>query len=678
MGTPPSRPVRSRGFARRLAIVAVATLAAAPAAAVERPSPDGDFADLSLEQLMSIPVYSAAKREQSVSQAPSSVTVVTSQDIRAFGWRTLADLLRSVPGFNVIYPRTYGFVGVRGFGSPGDFGGRLLLLVNGHRLNDPLYDSAAVVEDFILDLDLVERVEIVRGPGSALYGNNAFFAVVNVFLRDAASVDGLEAVGEVGSYGARRGRLTWGHRTGDGAELLVSASGLVRDGKDPLRLSDFADGETGETYLRGGDEESASRLLLSHSRGGLTLEGCLVERHKYAPPTSGMPADVPRETSDARAFGEARYGRLLSPRADLTARLYYDWYSYWGNYPYDAAPAGEPRELVLNRDESTCESAGGELQVNLRPGTRHIGVVGLEYRHDFRQSMRNFDRAPEATYLDIDPDTRVFGFYLQDEFRPSTRLGLTAGLRYDHYESFGDALNPRLALVLDLDHATTLKCLYGEAFRAPNAYEFHYEDDGFSAKTNPGLEPEEIATLEVVAERRLGRDWRASVAGFRNDVTGLISELQDPADGLWYPVNLDRVEARGVELQVDGQVGERLLARGSFTYTRSRDKATDEALTTVPEYLGKLNLSTPLPGLPLFAGAELQYTGRRASYLGRELAPAWLANLNLHTRAWRGLGTVSLAVHNLFDNRYDDHAVGILNTIAQDGRTFRLALRLAR
>ena len=113
------------------------------------------------------------------------MTVITAQDIRAYGWRTLGDLLRSAPGFYVTYPRSYGFVGVRGFGRPGDFGGRILLLLNGHRMNDPLYDTAAVMNDFILDMDLIDRVEIVRGPGSALYGNNAFFAVVNVITKRA-------------------------------------------------------------------------------------------------------------------------------------------------------------------------------------------------------------------------------------------------------------------------------------------------------------------------------------------------------------------------------------------------------------------------------------------------------------------------------------------------------------
>ena len=149
-----------------------------------------DLAEMSLEQLMDIPVLTvvtASKREQTTTQAPAQASVVTADDIRKYGYRTLADILRSAPGFYITYDRSYGFIGVRGFGRPGDYGGRVLLLVDGHRMNDPLYDTVAVVNDFIVDVDLIERVEIIRGPGSALYGNNAFFAVVNVITKRANS-----------------------------------------------------------------------------------------------------------------------------------------------------------------------------------------------------------------------------------------------------------------------------------------------------------------------------------------------------------------------------------------------------------------------------------------------------------------------------------------------------------
>ena len=131
-------------------------------------------------------VEAASKREQPASEAPSSVSIVTKEDIKQYGYKTLAEILDSVRGLYVTFDRGYHSVGIRGVNRPGDFGGRLLLNVNGHRFNNPLYDATLVGNDFEIDVDLIERVEVVRGPSASLYGNNAFFGVINVVTRKAA------------------------------------------------------------------------------------------------------------------------------------------------------------------------------------------------------------------------------------------------------------------------------------------------------------------------------------------------------------------------------------------------------------------------------------------------------------------------------------------------------------
>ena len=138
-------------------------------------------------------VFGAARREQRVTEAPSSVTIVTAEDIRTFGWRTLAEALSSVRGFYVTNDRNYTYVGVRGFGRPSDYNNRVLVLVNGHRYNDNVYDQALIGNEFPIDLALVDRIEVIRGPGSALYGTSAFFAVINVVLRPGGAVGGSES-----------------------------------------------------------------------------------------------------------------------------------------------------------------------------------------------------------------------------------------------------------------------------------------------------------------------------------------------------------------------------------------------------------------------------------------------------------------------------------------------------
>ncbi|NQV13839.1 TonB-dependent receptor plug domain-containing protein [bacterium] len=147
---------------------------------------DSDLA--SLEALLNIKVSTASKYEQFSYEAPASISIVTSDDIRAYGYRTLDELLNTIRGFYISNDRNYEYVGVRGFSRPSDYNNRTLFLLNGHSLNESVYGSAPFGTYFGLDLRLVDRVEIIRGPGSALYGTSAMFAVINVITRDGNTI----------------------------------------------------------------------------------------------------------------------------------------------------------------------------------------------------------------------------------------------------------------------------------------------------------------------------------------------------------------------------------------------------------------------------------------------------------------------------------------------------------
>jgi len=167
-------------------------------------------------------VYGASKYEQKMTEAPSSVSIVTAAEIKKYGYRTLADILRSIRGFFVTYDRNYSYVGVRGFNRPGDYNSRVLLLIDGHRLNDNIYDSSYVGTEFILDVDLIDRVEIIRGPSSSIYGANAFFSVINVITKRGRNLKGAEVAGEAGTFETYKGRLSYGNKFRNGFEMLVS------------------------------------------------------------------------------------------------------------------------------------------------------------------------------------------------------------------------------------------------------------------------------------------------------------------------------------------------------------------------------------------------------------------------------------------------------------------------
>ena len=152
-----------------------------------------DIFSLSLEDLKQASVIGASKREEPTTKAPSSVLILTSDEVKKYGYRTLAAVLQRARGLYTTYDRNYSFfLGIRGFNA-GDANSRVLVLVDGHRINNDLTDGAAIGTDFILDVDLIDRVEVIRGPSAVLYGNNAFFGVINVITRTGASMEGYGA-----------------------------------------------------------------------------------------------------------------------------------------------------------------------------------------------------------------------------------------------------------------------------------------------------------------------------------------------------------------------------------------------------------------------------------------------------------------------------------------------------
>jgi len=196
-----------------------------------------DLTNLTLEELMKVEVASvqgASKFEQKVTEAPSSVSIVTADQIKKYGYRTLADILRSVRGFYATYDRNYSYLGARGFGRPSDYNNRFLLVIDGHRVNDNIYDSAFIGTDFILDVDLIEKVEIIRGPGSSLYGSNAFFGVIHVITKKGRNLKGIEASGEAGSQQTYKGRISYGNQFSNGVEGILSGTTYASKGDKRL------------------------------------------------------------------------------------------------------------------------------------------------------------------------------------------------------------------------------------------------------------------------------------------------------------------------------------------------------------------------------------------------------------------------------------------------------------
>jgi iron complex outermembrane receptor protein len=640
-----------------------------------------DLTGKSLEDLASLKVdsvYSASKYMQKVTEAPASVTIITREEIQRYGWRTLADILGSVRGFYVSYDRQYAYVGVRGFARPGDFNSRILLLLDGHRVNENIYDGGYIGTDSSVEVDLIERIEIVRGPSSSLYGTNAFFAVINVITRRGEAVKGGEVSAEVASFNTFRGRLSFGHKWGSGTELLLSGTLYGSRGQRRLYFREFDSPATSNGIARNLDGDRFQNVLLTVTHRGFTLQSSLVSRKKEVPTASfgALFNQAPDWSVDTRGYVDLSYHRVLAGDTQMMGRVYYDHYEFDAVVPY-AGSDPKSAQPVINHDFSLGSWWGGELQLSRKMFRRHQLTGGFDYRHNLRQRQVNFDAEPYFSYADTRPRTSNYGLYLQDEISLHDHLKFNAGVRYDRYSTFGGVFNPRFAVIWQPLARTTIKLLHGRAFRAPNVYELYYSTPVFQA--SPDLRPERIRTSEIILEQYFGSHFRFSVSGFDNRISGLINqELLSDGTTLQFR-NLGRVGARGLELEAEGRLKNGIQGRASYSFQRATDLGDGSWINNSPRHLGKLNLTGPLIRKRLFGGLELQYLSRRRTLL---LAPqedarsVLLPNFTLFSPAlFKGLD-VTFSLYNLFDQRYghpggDEHTQ---NIIEQDGRAARLKL----
>src|ERR1700691_4608705 len=263
-------------------------LAPTRALAQDKPTPPS-LLDKSLEDLMSIEidtVYGASGFKQKVTEAPASVTIITSEEIQKHGYRTLADILRNVRGFYVSYDRNYSYLGVRGFGLPGQYNNAITLLVDGHRLNDDIYDGLLLGTDFPIDVDLIDRVEVIRGPNSSLYVASAFLGVINIITKRGRDLQNVSMAAEGASYGTYQGRASYGKQFGNGLELLFSSSFYDSHGQDQLFFKEFDSPNTNNGIAVKADDDEFHQFFANASWGGFTLHGVFGSRDKGIPTAS--------------------------------------------------------------------------------------------------------------------------------------------------------------------------------------------------------------------------------------------------------------------------------------------------------------------------------------------------------------------------------------------------------
>lgn len=623
-------------------------------------SDDSALSNLPFEQLLQREVVPASTLARQISQSPSAVAIVTADDIRAYGYRTLADVINSMRGLYTTYDRRYQYMGGRGFGVPGDYAGRIMVLIDGYPTQDSLFNQAYIDESGLLDLELVERVEYVPGTGSVTYGNNAMLGIINIVTRRGSDVGSTQLATEFASHGGRKQRVTVGRRFDNGADLLLSASVLASAGQD-LYFPAYDTPANNRGIAQDQDSERNKRIFGKFSFEGWTIEGAYAQRRKAVPVPMRelMSFNQPFINEDENAFLNARYETDLGLSLSTSSSLYFGHYAYSDQRAFTDGDIG-------NREHS-ARWWGLDQKFVGHWFERHAVLLGFEFKDDARQLFETRYQLPVGG---VSPkhtqsfERRTASVYLTDEFRVNEDWSLNIGVRYDDANDLSGNWSPRLAAIFRQSPMTVWKASYSEAFRMPNANERWR--DGNQAR------PEYVEATELTLRHEYSPNGRLTASLYRYQQKDVyVSEMA------W-----GSARTHGAELEYEHNWHNGTRLRSSAAWQKARDTAGQD-LANSPDWLGKLNLTALLPGLPAVRGGlEVQYVGPRLTLERRPLGSYTLTNLTFSgERKWHGLSAV-FSIRNLFGRDYDavspftwDPGTG-KDVLRMDGRTYWLQLSL--
>ena len=607
------------------------------------PASNPDALDnIPLEQLMQLPVEfvtGASKYEQNIQRAPASVTVLTAEDVRNYGWTTVADALRSAPGIFINSDRFYDYIGNRGFTRPYDYNSRTLVLVNGHRINDAIFQQGSIGTDFILDLDLVERIEIIHGPSSSLYGSSAFYGAINIIPKKGRDFDGGEVALGLGSEPSIKGRVTTGNRTNNGVEYTISATEWRSKGEEEFELPQSWRNNTGlpNTVAYDRDRMHHQSVYGNASWRWLEFEAAYVKRDKdVLPQVYFTNLSDPSEATDERAYALVRATGNPNPDATLSTTVSLDYYFYEAYF--------SPVFLGFNQQHlhSQALSLNYETRWQQTFGNDHVMIAGVEYQRNFIQDVSRDDLVTPANSSSITTDSDYVSPFLQFDWNLGRNFWLSTGARYDTYSTGEERLTPRAGLIWNASSATTLKLLYGQAFRVPNVAE-RLAGEG-APGPNPDLKPETNESWEFVVNHKFNPTWQADTHLYYTKSSDLITDNA---------INEQQITTRGVEAGLTAYFPANIQLRGSGTYQETED-SNGQNVVDAPRTLFKLNASAPVYEKWLRASLELQYVGNRIDNTGASMGDYITENFTLRAIHVWDRWDFSLSVYNISGDRWSD------------------------
>jgi iron complex outermembrane receptor protein len=377
---------------------------------------------------------------------------------------------------------------------------------------------------------------------------------------------------------------------------------------------------------------------------------------------------------DNQAYSEVKFAHSFPEIVDVTAQLFYDIHTHKIGYPQSLLAQDKVVFSSFSSEKDLGELWGADVQLNKRLWDRHIITLGAEYRDDFLQDSQVVVQNAPTEGSHTRTNRQSYGVYAQADLAALTNLHFTAGIRYDQYENFRPAVDPRLALIYHPFTTSTLKAIYGTAFRAPSFYE--------QTTSDHPLKPEEITGYELVYEQDLNSYLRSSLSAFYNQMDDLLVF----SSGSFTNFN---AETKGIEVAFEGISSGGIRGRASYSFQDTKNSSIGWDMPDSPNHLFKFNLSVPVYKDKIFAGLEFLYTSNRRSLhsatdpsgqpitvQGVDAGGYGVVNLTVFSQKIFKNLEFSATVYNLLDRHYVDPAsqFHVQDVIEEDGRSFRAKL----
>jgi iron complex outermembrane receptor protein len=550
---------------------------------------------LSLEDLSNIKVNISTNSKQVLSKAPSIVTVITAEDIKATGSANLTEILQSVPG---IYTKTNLFGARPTVTFRGAESSHTLLMVNGIPQRDLVWNPEIFSRG--MPTSMIERIEIIRGPGSALYGSDASAGVINIITKTASGIRQAEAGVRAGSFNTGEGWVQHGGKWND-FDFSFTAEMMHTDGYNPYIAADAQtakDKTTGTAvsyapgYAQYGYDNKDLRFSIGSGNWQLLADYTQKSNVKTGLSGAGVLDPVTNGQSSRFNMQQIYNNEAFARDWGLNAELHVFHLDYTSGDGFQERPPGYTDATgtypagQINQNRSAEYGLGYEVSGHYSGVKDHTIRLGggsdLENLY-FVEQFVNFGKGPNGSTLPpggplVNVSDTPYAFapekirqishlFLQDTWVFSQSWELTAGARYDQYSDFGDTLNPRLALVWQSTDSLTTKLMYGQAFRAPSFLQLY----SLTAATNPNpnLKPEKSNTWDLSFSYRATSDLNLGLTLYQFTQTDLIA-----ADATNTFQNSGNKTSNGIEVEAMWQATRTLRVSGNLS---SRDDITNQS-----------------------------------------------------------------------------------------------------